>query len=114
MHSQQKAEAETSVNRDEINSPNDTIDHEIANDDDSDDEKHQWTGVESTQIGKSEGDYPSDHINKPHESDPETRRKIGPTTSKQLDLDDFANSPAADADDTADSNEDVEVRVTLG
>lgn len=42
-----------------------------------------------------------------------------PPVRRQLDLDDFANSPAADADDTSSPEEgemghDVEMRVTLG
>lgn len=45
----------------------------------------------------------------------ERRKKSSPAAARHLDLDDFANSPAADADDTADtdSGEDVEMHVVM-
>ena len=45
----------------------------------------------------------------------ETSKKPYSAAARHLDLDDFANSPAADADDATDddSGEDIEMRVTL-
>ena len=45
----------------------------------------------------------------------EASKKPYSGATRHLDLDDFANSPAADADDAADddSGEDIEMRVTL-
>ena len=46
----------------------------------------------------------------------EDGRKPPPVAIRQLDLDDFANSPAADADDTAeeDTGDDIEMKLALG
>lgn len=61
---------------------------------------------------------PSSHfgsIDPPNDTD-----DLKATAHRQLDLDDFANSPAADADDRAsdegdgEEGHDVEMRVTMG
>ena len=114
MHSQQKAEAEASATRDGSTSPNDTIDHEISHGDDSDEEQHHWVGAEPATNDKSEDDLALDHVDRLHEPEYELKKKPASTASKHFDLDDFANSPAADADDTTGDDEDVEMRVTLG
>ena len=119
MHSQQKAEA-SSNGEDCSTSPRKRVgNHDGAQDDNDDDEQHHWTSAEITQ---------DDQLDEIHEAsipeqegigsilDVEAGRKPSPAAARHLDLDDFANSPAADADDAADddSGEDIEMRIALG
>ena len=113
-----KAEAENISSKegvDDITSDDmfrDVDDHEFslndgngswAHDDISEEKLEKETGLDASP-------EPSTHETPPKD---EERKRLG---GRHLDLDDFANSPAADADDTAstDSGEDVEMRVALG
>lgn len=114
LHSQQKADAEASSSKDSRDSSGD-----IAGDDDHEgiDEDLQSWDKEDVSHDQQEKTSPLD--TNPHSplaggnAREEEKKRPG---GRQLDLDDFANSPAADADDTAsnDSGEDFEMRVTMG
>ena len=121
LHSQQKTEV--SSNTDEpATSPRKGIAHnDGGNDDDVVDDQHRWNSEEMTHhelfLGKE-----NENVHQAEEdgvgSIPEVGESRKPPTAvvRHLDLDDFANSPAADADDTAeeDSGDDVEMKIALG
>ena len=120
LHSQQKAEASSNDEDLAISSKKHTRSHDGVQDDNSDDEQHHWTSAEMTQ---DDDQLSENHVAAIHEQgglgsvlDEEVGRKPSPATARHLDLDDFANSPAADADDAADddSGEDIEMRIALG
>ena len=117
LHSQQKADA-SSHDQPSTSPVTDIREHDDPQDDDSEDEQN-W----STE-GMSHGDSFDENQAAPGSAreglggnlEAEPTKKPSPATARHLDLDDFANSPAADADDAADddSGEDIEMRVTLG
>ncbi|KAG8530973.1 uncharacterized protein KY384_004330 [Bacidia gigantensis] len=117
LHSQQKAEAEYSTGKDDTEPLSSTENLEVVHDDDSDDERHSWDGHDISQddsLEEAEQGGAPESGSEIHVTETEAKKKSTPTASKHLDLEDFANSPAADADDTPDNDEDVEMRVALG
>ena len=114
LHREQKAEAEASATKDET----DDLTEEA------------FGGTNETREGN--GHWDSDDATSDHtDDDYSTEQKFGLDVTgslskeeekkrpgvRQLDLDDFANSPAADADETGSndsSGEDIEMRVALG
>ena len=113
MHSQQKAEAEAQLNKEESDdlSTDDALKGEDDDEEHLNDSPDSWGHKTSKEPPAEETPLESKSEVAESESTPREDKK-----RRHLDLDDFANSPAADADDTAstDSGEDVEMRVTMG
>ena len=117
MHSQKKADAEasTSNSSDDLTTNAENI---VSNDEQIgyDEDLQSWNNKEASK-DQQETTSPTqaNHTLSAEASTPKDDEKKRPG-GRQLDLDDFANSPAADADDTAsnDSGEDFEMRVAMG
>lgn len=114
LHSQQKAESSQgsndmsdAVDYDQSTSPN--LSNNIDDDDDSGEDAPLQFGGPLPGLIKSVKEEP--------------KSPVSPTVHRQLDLDDFANSPAADPEDRGSSEEeglegeeahDVEMRIAIG
>ncbi|KAL9130659.1 MAG: hypothetical protein Q9217_001229 [Psora testacea] len=121
LHSQQKAEASSNTEDFAISAQKDNANQEGTPDDNPEDDHHHWSSAEMTHDDPAQdkvrgAGHPAERGGIGSVLEEEEGRKPSAAAVRHLDLDDFANSPAADADDTAeeDSGEDVEMRVALG
>lgn len=117
MHSQKKADAEAPTSNSSEDATS-NAENTVSNDEQTgyDEELQSWNNKEASE--DQEGTTSPTQANHASSADASTlkddeKKRPG---GRQLDLDDFANSPAADADDTAsnDSGEDFEMRVAMG